>query len=73
MSEAALRADIPPHFSKESPCWGIFEELRRIHARLDDIARAKTHTVCVRARDCGTGGTAATAARGAARGARAAW
>ena len=47
MSEASLRAAIPPHFSKESPCWGIYSNLRGISAKLDTIGAAKTHTVCV--------------------------
>ena len=46
MSEAALRAEIPPHFSKESPCWQIFAEVHGIHAKLKEIGAAKTHSMC---------------------------
>ena len=49
MSEAALRADIPPHFSKDSPCWAIYSELHGIHAKLQEIGAAKTHSMCVAA------------------------
>ena len=47
MSEAALRAAVPPHFSKDSPCWAIYSELKGIHNKLEQIAHAKTHSVCV--------------------------
>lgn len=50
MSEAALRSQIPVHFSKQSPCWPIYTELHGIHAKLKEIADAKTHSMCVRAR-----------------------
>ena len=46
MSEAALRAEIPPHFSKDSPCWPIFSELHGIHQKLQEIGAAKTHSMC---------------------------
>jgi hypothetical protein len=48
MSEAALRAAIPPHFSKDSPCWPIFSQLHGIRTKLEEIGRAKTHSLCVR-------------------------
>ena len=47
MSEAALRAAVPPHFSKDSPCWAIFSELKGIRNKLEQIAHAMTHSVCV--------------------------
>jgi hypothetical protein len=50
MSEASLRAAIPPHFSKESPCWPIYHELCGIHNKLKEIAAAKTHSMCARER-----------------------
>lgn len=50
MSEASLRAAIPPHFSKQSPCWAVYQELHGIHEKLKEIAAAKTHSMCVRAR-----------------------
>jgi len=46
MSEAALRAEIPPHFSKDSPCWPIFAELHGIHVKLQEFGAAKTHAMC---------------------------
>jgi hypothetical protein len=51
MSEAALRAAVPPHFAKDSPCAPIFGELCGIRRKLEEMSAAKkTHTVCVRCR-----------------------
>jgi hypothetical protein len=48
MSEAALRAAVPPHFAKDSPCAPIFGELCGIRRKLEEMSAAKkTHTVCV--------------------------
>ena len=49
MAEAALRAAIPPHFSKDSPGWPLYTELKGIHDKLKEIAAAKTHSMCARA------------------------
>jgi hypothetical protein len=46
MSEAALRAAVPPHFSKDSPCAPIYSELCGIRRKLAEMSETKkTHTV----------------------------
>ena len=50
MSEAALRAEIPPHISPDEPTYPVYEKLKTIHGKLEKIEREKTHTMCVSAR-----------------------
>jgi hypothetical protein len=43
MSEAALRASVPPHVSKDSPAYGIYCELCSIHHALKSIEEQSKH------------------------------
>ncbi len=42
-----MRAELPPHVSKDSAAYPIYERLMDIHAKLDKIAAEKSHTMCV--------------------------